>query len=330
MHGKFLLVILMIGALAYPVAGAIGTINAGNTIYLGEGNLDISGAVGDYTKIAYFTGDHEQPDKMVSISSKTSFYVSPEVFSDQLGYWYCWNETLTRSTAPVAFYIDKPYLTIKVRDSTVDVDATNKWVYRGDTAEFSIETNMGVMTERGVTGVPVTIRVKSPDGNTYSGLVDAGGSVQSLSVSVPLSPYNPGIAWYTGDSRYPVGTYTVSVESEANYMKDNYPVEGATVSKPVTVLVQTRNPLITTATPTRAPETTTATAAATPKPTAPSATITTVLATTPAVTTAVETTMVPSTAATTAKPTTALPGFSSVCAILACGTVCALLLARRR
>ena len=326
MNGKILLILLVLGILISPAAGAINTITAGNWVFIGEGNLDISAAVGDYDKIAHFTSDNGQPDKIVPIDTKTGFFISPVVFSDKLGSWYCWNETLTRSTAPVAFYVEEPFLKIRVRDTTVDVDATNKWVYRGDTAEFFIETNMGVMTERGVAGVPVTIEVKSPEGNTYSALVDTGGNPQSLSVSVPSTPFNPGVAWYTGDSRYPIGTYTVTVESEANYMKDNYDMEGATVSVPVTVLIQTRNPLITTATPTSAPSTmiaTVATTITTREPTLPLTTMTTVPAT-------AETTTGPTTPAATAVPATTVPGFGPACAVLAFATANAVLLLRRR
>jgi hypothetical protein len=47
---------------------------------------------------------------------------------------------------------------------------------------------------------------------------------------------------------YPAGIYTIWAESNINHMKDNYEVIGKTVSKPVSLLNQGDNPLITKAT----------------------------------------------------------------------------------
>ena len=333
MNAKTLYPIIALAVLVFPVTGAaINTIHAGNTVFIGEDSLDITAAVGSNDKIAYFITDSGSPDRIIPVGpSLTNFYVSPADFSQRTGPWYSWNENETKATADIAFYVDDPTLKIKVSDSDLDIDVTNKWLPRGDNAQFSIETNMAIMTERGVAGAPLKIKVVSPDGSTYSSLVNAAGTSQPLDVSASTSPYNPGIVWYSGDSQYAAGTYTVTVESDANNMKDNYPDAGRGVSAPVTVLVQTRNPLISTATTTVAVSATTVTAATTvPATTNPAPATTSVVASTSPSATSLETTATaPLTQATAVPPTTA-PGFDPAVAVLAAGIALALLLALRR
>jgi len=332
MRMKVIVIVLMLSALVYPVAGAINTIEPGNTVFIGEDNLDVTAALASYEKLAHFSGG-DDPDRIITVTSPTAFYISPSDFSDRSGAWYAWSDTATKASAPVAFYVDDPYLTVKVRDIDLDIDVSDKWIPRGDNAGFTLQTNLGVMTERGIAGAPITIKVKSPSGTTYATLADAAGNAQSLDVEVPSSPYDPGISWYTGDSRYSSGSYTVYLECNANNMNDNYYKEGTTISKKVTVLVQSKNPLITS--PTETTTTTIATTTlATPVPTtvSPTTTATTSLpATTPVPATVPVTTMTTATvmATATATPTATAPGFGMAVSLLAVLAAGAFLISRR-
>jgi len=330
MRRKALIILLVLAALVYPAAGAINRIAPGDTVFIGEDNLDITAALASHDKLAYFTGGESQPAEIITVTSPMNFYVTPLEFADRTGTWYAWSDTATKASAPLAFYVAEPYLKVKVRDVDLDIDVTNKWIPRGDNAGFSIETNLGTMTERGVAGAPIIIKVKSPSGTTYSSLTNAAGTAQSLDLEVPSSPYDPGISWYTGDSIYTSGTYTVYLESEANDMKDNYNKEGASVSEKVTVLVQTSNPLIS------SPAATTETTSAATTGTTPATTVVTTTATTvPPATTTIQTTAppvplttIPATTAPVAATTTA-PGFGAAASLLAALAAGALLLGRR-
>lgn len=327
---RVIVIIAAIGLalLSSPVSGAINTVSAGDTVFIGEQGLDISGAMGANTEIAFFpstaTSSSAVPEKVIDVSSTmTGFYVNPSDFSSRTGTWYSWSDGQTVGASAAAFRVNDPYLAIRVRDTSVDADATNKWIYRGDTGGFTIETNMYTMAERGIAGVPVTIKVQSPDGNIYSSLLDTTGLPQPLEVTIPSSPYTvPGVAWDTGNSRYPAGEYRVWAECNANSMKDNYPKTGRTVASTVIVKVQLSNPLIAAELTTTAPTATAATPAATAS--APVVTTTQPATTTPAgagttaQATATGTPVSSGTGSVTVTPQpTAAPGFDAITSVLA-------------
>ena len=111
-------------------------------------------------------------------------------------------------------------------DATLGVDATaNGWITTGDEVAFRITTNLYQIAQRpGVSGAPITINVQSPDGATYSALINKAGTTTNIvEMSVPTSPYSTGPIWDTGKSdTYPYGTYRIWAECNANSMKDNY------------------------------------------------------------------------------------------------------------
>ena len=72
--------------------------------------------------------------------------------------------------------------------------------------------------------------------------------------------------WDTGNSLYPVGSYTIWAECDANSMKDNYDVTGKTISEQTSLLDQDQNPLISVNVPTTSPTTQIATTSPTQTP----------------------------------------------------------------
>ena len=171
---KGIVALISFALLVFPVMAAINDIPAGGTVFIGEQGLDITAGLGANNQIAWFpptaTTTSTTPEKVIDVTAtKTSFYASPTDFSSLTGNWYSWAPGLTAGTATLCFRVDEPYIALKVRDTTVGVDVTpNKWIYRGDTAQFRIETNLYAMTGRGLAGAPVTINVQSPDGAIYS------------------------------------------------------------------------------------------------------------------------------------------------------------------
>lgn len=305
-------------------AAAISTINPGNTVFVGEQGLDVRAAMEGDTILGWWASgasiSSSSPDKTLSVMNPGSYSIYPADFQMYTGTWYHLKSANVANGT--AFNVVDPYLSLKIEDTTVSTDVTNKWVPTDDELRFRIDTNLVQMLQRSnVNSVPVTIKVRAPDGTLLSGLVSKSGQTTSL-VDYPLttSPqYTDGI-WGTGNrATYAVGTYSVWAECNVNSMKDNYNQAGKTVSTTVTVLNQDQNPLIgdkgyvtnpttviTTAT-TRTPTTTIPTAVTTTRSATP--------APTPAVTAPVETTTT-TLPVSAPVPTTHTPGFGPVLVII--------------
>ena len=278
-----LLLIICLCIFAVP-AMAVGytTIQQGNTVFIGEQGLDVSAALGSDSAIGWWASGAAiattSPSTQIQVTTPSNFYVSPSAFGSYTGSWY----RLTAQGKPdgVAFLVADPTLDIRVIDTTVNVDETNNWVSRGDQVAFRIDTNLNPIFSRGGSSPDgVTIRVQSPQGGTYSALVDSSGTahpIENLVVSTPS--YETGSIWDTGNSLYSTGTYAIWVECNVNSMKDNYGVTGKTISQQTRLLDQDQNPLISVNVPTTTSMTQIATASPTKKPTA---FVTTVITTIP-------------------------------------------------
>lgn len=317
-----------------PVTAAINTITAGSTVFIGEDGLDITGAVGGATRIGWWASGAStvttSPDYSVSVSNPANFYVSPTDFESHTGAWYRL-DSLGNANG-VAFTVVDPRLDLKIEDTTVDVDITDKWVPTGDSIRFRIETNLISISQRpGVTSTPITIKVQSPDGAVYTSLINnAGISTSTVNIPVTSTPYFTDSIWDTGRvAVYPTGTYTVWAECNVNFMNDRYGVAGKTMSRQISLLNQDLNPLYHATTPTTIPST----MVTTPTPT-PTTQLTTVVQTTlisPVPTTSVlseppttVTTQIPSPTPTQTKS----PGFEGILAGVA--IISALLLIFRK
>lgn len=270
------------------------------------------------------------PSRTIDLSSRyTTMMIAPSDFVGYTGNWYLLESNGAAYKNPVpgcgcdangcsaslVFTVQDPNLDIRVYDATLGVDATsNGWITTDDEVEFTIRTNLYQIASRpGVSAVPITIHVQSPDGATYAALVNKAGTTTSLEIPVTTSPYSTGPIWDTGrHDTYPYGTYTIWAECNVNSMKDNYPVSGKTYTPFSGILDQERNPLIdvnartvTQRTVTTSAQTTVKTAAPTPAQTAATIPVT-VLTTVPTV----PPTTPPALPATTA--TTRAPGFALV------------------
>lgn len=315
-------------------ADAISTIHAGNTVFIGEQGLDITAAMdGDSTLGWWASGagiSSSSPDKTLSVMNPGSYSIYPSDFQTYTGTWYHLKSSTTANGT--AFNVVDPYLDLRIEDTTVSTDVTNKWVPTDDELRFRIDTNLVQMLQRSnVNFVPITIKVRSPDGTLLNALMSKSGQTTSLvDYQITTSPQYTGSIWGTSNrAMYPVGTYSVWAECNVNSLKDNYGQSGKSVSPTVTVLNQDHNPLMgnkgyvtnpTTSTPaatTRTPATTATTVVTTiPPSTTVSTPVTTVAVEPPA------TTLMPVTPSASAIPTTHTPGFGaglvalSLCACL--------------
>jgi hypothetical protein len=296
-----------------PVTAAINTITTGSTVFIGEDGLDITGAIGGDARIGWWASGApvatSSPDYSIPVSNPTNFYVSPTDFVSHTGPWYRLNSL--GNGDGTAFTVVDPRLDLKVEDTTVDVDVTDKWVPTGDSIRFRIETNLISIAQRpGITSTPITIKVQSPDGAVYTSLIDSGGiSRSTVDIPVTSSPYFTDSIWDTGRlAMYPTGTYTIWAECNVNFMNDRYGATGKTMSRQVSLLDQDQNPLYHPTTPTTNP---------TSLPTTAPATQSTTVSQTTQIT-SIPTTVLPATSTTvpsSPSPTqTKSPGFGGVLA----------------
>jgi len=251
---NLILLIFILFCCVCPVTAAINTIRQGNMIFLGEEGLDISLAMGVDAQIGWWASAADitssSPTKTLDLKTRmTNFMVSPFEFSDYLGNWYRLNSA--GKADGIAFNVVDPKLDIKAEDTTVQVDVeTLKWIPTGDDIRFRIDTNLAHITSQRSAPLLITIKIQAPDGGSYTSLLDAGGSPTSIvDMTVTTTPFYTGSIWNMGNrDQYPQGTYTIWVECNVNKMKDNYEVIGKTISKPINLLNQGQNPLITKAT----------------------------------------------------------------------------------
>jgi len=322
----------------FPVTAAINTISQGNTVFIGEQGLDVSGvctpACSAGTQLGWWASGASiatsSPDAQTSISDPHNFFISPTVFGPYTGSWY----VLPGKTA--AFTVTDPQLDLRAQDTSASVDINNGWVYRGDVVGFQIDSNLNAISQRGTSAL-VTIYVQPPAGGTYTALVNGAATNSIVDIPVTSNPTNTGGIWDTGNAIYPSGTYTVWAECNVNHMYDNYGVPGKTITTQVSLLDQEQNPLIranipTTNTPvqsTTVPATTT-----NQVPVTTTATVTAVSTSTPPATTPTvipETTLMARATGTTTGPTTTTsPGFDPAVATLALVAGSAILLTRRQ
>jgi hypothetical protein len=314
-------------------APQISTINPGNTVFIGEQGLDITAAMQSDTQIGWWASgaaiSTSSPDQILPVSNPGSFSVAPSTFSAYTGNWY--RLSSAGKADGIAFTVAGPQLSLRVEDTTVNVDVTNTWVPTGDDIRFRIGTNLLSITQRGVSSVPITIKVQSPNGGVYTALANSAGTTTSI-VNIPVNTndYYTASLWDTGaSSLYPPGIYTIWAVCNVNSMNNNYNQIGTTISQQVTLLNQNNNPLIvnpgyvtnpttpvtTTITPTVPASTVMVTTIPVTTTSAPATTITTLPMTTP-VETVSPATIVATTAATTPKPTMS-PGFDGVLVALA-------------
>ncbi len=245
-------IIVVIGSLCLigPVtaSASISTIMPGNTVFIGEQGLDITAVMDGDTQIGWWASGASitgsSPDHTISVSNPTSFFISKNEFGPYTGSWYHLDPS--EKANGIAFIVADPYLDIRIEDTTVSVDVTNKWVPTGDEIRFSIETNLAQMASQRSSSALITIKVQPPEGGEYSSLVNAEGTPVSI-VDIPVStnPFNTDSIWDTGNrALYVPGTYTIWAECNVNLMNDNYDVTGKTTSRKISLLNQDQNPLI--------------------------------------------------------------------------------------
>lgn len=233
--------LILILFIAGAAVGDGNQIPPGGTVFLGEEGIDISASgIEPGGQIGWWAPGSQRsstPTELITVSSPQNFYVSPTQFSGKEGLWYAWPEG-----NPV-FLVKRPSIKLKIYDESSDFDATGKWLPRGDTASFRIESNVYEASARELTKGAVDIRLFSPQGGEYSSVSGPSGTYSLSGISLTSALTNTGPVWSTGGVT--TGTWKIIGEITLNGIKNNFGEPGAGVSEPIEVLIQNVNPLIT-------------------------------------------------------------------------------------
>lgn len=232
--------------LVIPVSASTATvINQGATVFIGEGGLNISAAVGSMnTAIGWWAPgavlDTTAPDHTISMSGQNtqSFTVTPSEFAGRTGNWYrMLNGVLNESAPSLAFYVADPQLDLQIWEPVSAQSFSGKSIVQGTNLTFRISSNLYTTHTNRINATGdvngfITLKVRSPQGAVYTQLLNSSGIVNNANSLVDLildtTPYNWKYNWATGANdvngqhAYPVGTYTIWAESTLNNMKDNY------------------------------------------------------------------------------------------------------------
>jgi hypothetical protein len=235
--------------LVLPASAAVvgRNINGGATVFIGEENLDITKAMNGDNTIGWWASAASitttAPTTSLTVTAlMTTFSVSPATFVGYTGNWYRINGAGAVNGS--AFNVMDPQLNLQIWDPIQGIAINGQSVPQGMDVSFKIETNMYQVTTgqrspiNPATDGFITIKVKTPDGATYTELVNKSGKGNLLSNQyVNTQPFfwsTNGVAnrWDTGAAStsqrmYPPGTYSVYAESTLNNMKNNYKNGGA-------------------------------------------------------------------------------------------------------
>ncbi|MDD1675253.1 MAG: DUF3821 domain-containing protein [Methanomicrobiales archaeon] len=255
-------------ALVLPAAAVINNITAGDTIFIGEQNLDITNALNGATSISYYTTGQPCVDVAQDTQSvtNTGFYVSPAIFSSKTGAWY----TCAGAVPTVAFRIQAPSLAVNIFNTNTTKSVNDGNIVRDQSMNIRVDSNVYLISTRaGFAPTDLTgdrflvVKVRDTAGAVQTALFDNNGVATVIGPGIPTTNMTLGSQWFingtavnfpiwgTGYKQgtsfyYPAGTYEVWVETNANGMKDNLgAVTGQTVSAHHTVTISDNTVTIT-------------------------------------------------------------------------------------
>lgn len=174
--------LFLLALVSFPALAVVNKISPGDTIFIGEKGLDLTGFIDgpvmigwyaepcnpsnmpeeDVVKPVHIGGisgtsssgrsaggcvppDDEPPSDIQKIENPADFFVIPDNFIGKLGKWYLWDGEIH---GDLAFIVEEPSLTLKILDEKTGKDISGKSIPQGNVVNFLIETNMGDVTGR--------------------------------------------------------------------------------------------------------------------------------------------------------------------------------------
>jgi hypothetical protein len=250
MHAKyFFLVFVVIMAAISPAAGSLTKISAGAPVYIGEQNLDISSGLQGCRVIAWWangTDTNAAPSKNVTIIQTLEesgiafrYSIDPAIYSGYTGIWYCEGK---RPLVPV-FEVVQPHLSIRFWDLDKNEDITGKTVSLNTNITYRVETNLDRALQYkyrpDVTPLDsfFTVTLTDSRGNVLQSLYSGSyGKADTYVKPFESKPYISASPYFwkdagtwdlesrnaQGDSLYPAGTYSLTIQQNLNHMETVY------------------------------------------------------------------------------------------------------------
>ncbi|EHQ36989.1 DUF3821 domain-containing protein [Methanoplanus limicola] len=246
-----LLLIFALFLMTSPVmAGSYGTtIHSGDTVFIGEAGLDISNATAWWQPkptIAWYTAGAnpatDAPSSIITISDRTDFYVSPDIFTGKTGAWYFNPGT---ATVNVSFYVEEASLSVSLFNANTKKDISNLKAVTDDNIAIRIDSNLeALFSRRGGGYSGINVLVETPEGATLNALYNGSWtnsitSIQPANTLFWIPNGNMETIWKLDPDMYKTGTYKVYAQCNVNGMKDNLGVvTGVTQSEITTLTVE--------------------------------------------------------------------------------------------
>ncbi|HWQ64118.1 MAG TPA: MEMAR_RS02690 family S-layer glycoprotein [Methanospirillum sp.] len=235
---RFLILIALFLIIPGLVAGTSVVIPPGGDVFLGEEGLDVRAAVpSPYDEIAFYPpGSSPGRDIPLDVRhlEKTSFSVSPNLYSDRTGSWYQWD---SRMAVPgsIAFNVREPRVSVRILQRLTMEDISSGTVPRGSDLLFQMDTNLGSIAQRpgynpASDGI-FDLLISTPGGGTLTAVETKTGSSISLTRITPQDSLQvfPAIqtgGWDTGavgsgNYLYAAGMYTIQPKLAFNRADEN-------------------------------------------------------------------------------------------------------------
>jgi len=255
-----------------PTLAELQTINPGATVFIGEGDLNITRAIDNSTLIAWWSSGTNikasVPAKVLVIGEyATRFGIRSSEFTGYTGNWYQYDTTTPDMAGPLTFTVADPMLEIQIVYADNGTEVSGNPAISGSPLSFRILTNQYAVMDPGqrpnvdpATDGYITVKVIDDTGTRYTELYDNSALVHPLgNLTVDGADWFWGgtghYVWNTdsmGDlnmRRYPYGTYSVSAKSDLNGLRNNYKnagedYTGKTVTSTKLAIINSPNPEI--------------------------------------------------------------------------------------
>ena len=215
MHGKYILpVLVVILLMVSPAAGSLSKISAGSPVFIGENNVDISSGLNGCHTIAWWQNGSDI-NSVPAVTNLTiyaigsdsygifHFNVSPAIFSNYTGTWYCVDG---QPYYPV-FTVNEPQIDIRVWDVDNNSDVTGQSIPMSSNITYRIDTNLDPVFSSlnrpnfNPSDNPYTVGLTDPSGKLlptlYTGTTGNSNTVALLFNNHPFISSSPYI-WTDG------------------------------------------------------------------------------------------------------------------------------------
>ncbi|WP_292520994.1 MEMAR_RS02690 family S-layer glycoprotein [Methanoculleus sp.] len=158
---------ILVAALVVAPAAAARDVADGNTIYVGEDNLNLTGVFGSATTGTLEFAYGESNQKTIRVGSPSSFDLLAASVGSTTGRWYAYNETGQAIGTSVLIDIPSSRLDVVLDQGTTSVDG--KSVTRGQPISFRLINNLEGLGNDAVMDIEIT----TPGGGVVTQFGDA-------------------------------------------------------------------------------------------------------------------------------------------------------------